>query len=186
MRFILIRHGKTAGNLSGRYIGARTDEALCAEGLEELCCRRYPAVDGVFSSPMKRCRQTAETIYPDMKAVSVEGFRECDFGLFENLSYRELNGRADYQAWIDSNGEAPFPDGESRAEFTERCVRAFEEIVRGLPDGDYAMIVHGGTIMAIMERFAQPAGGYYDFQVRNAEGYVLEEDGRYFCLETQG
>ena len=39
---ILVRHGKTAGNLEGRYIGSRTDEPLCEEGihaLEERCVR---------------------------------------------------------------------------------------------------------------------------------------------------
>ena len=33
--------------------------------------------------------------------------------------------------------------------------------------------------MAIMERFAWPAGGYYDFQARNGGGYLLHEDGSY-------
>ena len=35
MRFICIRHGKTAGNLKGAYVG-RTDEALCEQGREAL------------------------------------------------------------------------------------------------------------------------------------------------------
>ena len=35
-------------------------------------------------------------------------------------------------------------------------------------------LVHGGTIMAILEKFAQPRGTYYDFQVRNGQGYVLD------------
>ena len=33
---ILVRHGKTAGNLEGRYIGSRTDEPLCEEGIHAL------------------------------------------------------------------------------------------------------------------------------------------------------
>ncbi|MDR4022422.1 MAG: phosphoglycerate mutase family protein, partial [Eubacteriales bacterium] len=35
MKIILIRHGKTAGNIKGRYIG-KTDEPLCEEGINEI------------------------------------------------------------------------------------------------------------------------------------------------------
>ena len=32
-----------------------------------------------------------------------------------------------------------------------------------------ALIVHGGTIMALLDAFAE--GGYYDYQCANAKGY---------------
>lgn len=179
VKLILIRHGKTQGNLSGRYIGCRTDEDLCREGIEGLTGREYPAADKVFSSPMRRCVQTAGILYPGMPVQVVDALRECDFGDFENKNYAELNGRADYQAWIDSDGEMPFPGGESRKEFSERCISAFRETVDGLEDGSYAFVVHGGTIMAIMEAFAKPQGSYYDFQARNGEGYILNSGGGY-------
>ena len=118
MKCVLIRHGKTAGNLAGRYIGCRTDEPLCPEGIAQLREGRYPAVERVFASPLRRCRETARLLYPAMEMEIVEDFRECDFGAFEGLSYADLNGRADYQAWLDSGGEAPFPGGESKAEFS--------------------------------------------------------------------
>lgn len=129
MKCVLIRHGKTAGNLAGRYIGCRTDEPLCPEGIAQLREGRYPAVERVFASPLRRCRETARLLYPAMEMEIVEDFRECDFGAFEGLSYADLNGRADYQAWLDSGGEAPFPGGESKAEFSRRCVRAFAACV---------------------------------------------------------
>ena len=179
MRFILIRHGQTQGNIEHRYIGCRTDEPLCAAGIEDLRARAYPAVHRVFVSPMRRCVETAGIIYPGVEQEVVDDFRECDFGDFEGKNYAELNGRADYQAWIDSNGELPFPNGESRKAFAARCAGAFEKLLaRGL-DGDCALVVHGGTIMAIMERFAKPAGGYFDFQVKCGEGYMMGTDGRY-------
>ncbi len=179
MSFILIRHGKTQGNLEGRYIGSRTEESLCAAGCEQLKGRNYPPVKAVFASPMKRCLETAALIYPGVPVTAADGLKECDFGAFENLNYSELNGRSDYQAWIDSGGEMPFPGGESRREFARRCVRAFTEIISGLDEGDYAFIVHGGTIMAVMETMGVPAAGYYDYQVKNGEGYILERDGQY-------
>ena len=62
MEIILIRHGKTKGNLEKRYIGI-TDEPLTDEGAHELRQIKYPDADIIISSPMLRCVQTAEIIY---------------------------------------------------------------------------------------------------------------------------
>jgi len=177
VKWVLIRHGQTQGNLEHRYIGCRTDEALCPAGVEKLRGTVYPPVRRVFVSPMKRCLETAELLYPGVPVEIVADFRECDFGDFENRNYAELNGRADYQAWIDSNGEMPFPNGESRAAFAQRCAKAFDAI--RLQQEDCALVAHGGTLMAIMEKYAKPAGSYFDYQAKNGEGFLLEMDGKY-------
>ena len=182
MKWILIRHGQTQGNLEHRYIGCRTNEPLCPEGIASLQGKSYPPAAKVFVSPMKRCLETAVLLYPDVPTEVVEDFRECDFGDWDNKNYAELNGSADYQAWIDSGGEIPFPGGESRAEFAARCVRAFDELLTRNLQEDCAIIAHGGTIMAIMERYAHPCGAYYDFQVSNGCGFVLNIDGSYHTL----
>ena len=179
MSWVLIRHGQTQGNLLHRYIGSRTDEPLCPQGIAALREKTVPPVSRVFVSPLLRCVETASLLYPDITPEIIPDFRECDFGDFENQSYADLNGRADYQAWIDSGGEMPFPGGESRAGFAARCVKAFEALYASQPAQDCALIVHGGTIMAIMEAFARPAGSYFDFQVKNAQGFILHPDGSY-------
>lgn len=71
MKIYLIRHGKTKGNLEERYIG-RTDEPLCEAGRENLKKYQYPQVEMVFTSPMKRCMQTAET---DLSGAAVSMHR---------------------------------------------------------------------------------------------------------------
>ena len=180
MKYILIRHGKTQGNLERRYIGCRTDEDLCAEGIAELKEQHYPDADMIFASPMRRCIQTAGIIYPGKPIHIFDDLRECDFGNFEGHNYDELRDNPTYQAWLDSGGELPFPGGESRMEFSERCVKAFESSAAHLSEGNYAFIVHGGTIMAVMEYFTN--GSYYDYQVRNGKGFILNADGSYEVL----
>lgn len=178
MTIALIRHGQTPGNAQGRYIGSRMDEGLSEAGRAALTGRSAPKARRVFVSPMRRALETARLLYPLLEPEIVADFRECDFGEFEGKNYAELNGRSDYQAWIDSGGQLRFPGGESREEFVERCVRAWDALRPTLKE-DCALIAHGGTIMAIMAHCARPQGDYYDFQVKNGEGFLLNEDGTY-------
>lgn len=177
MELIWIRHGKTAGNLEKRYIGT-TDEPLCEEGRLALSAKAYPAADVVIASPKKRCIESAALLYPGKTPVIYEELQECDFGLFEGKNYLELSIIPEYQRWIDSGGTLPFPGGESLEAFKSRCIRGFEAAVRTCSAARrIAFVVHGGTIMAVLERYAWPKRAYYDFQVENGCGYVTAFDG---------
>ena len=93
MKWVLIRHGQTQGNLEHRYIGCRTDEPLCAQGVAELRAKKYPPVTHVFVSPMRRCMETAQLLYPDAQIAVIEDFRECDFGELRRIERtRRLSG----------------------------------------------------------------------------------------------
>lgn len=181
MTLYLLRHGKTAGNLKKRYIGV-TDEPLCEEGIRELAelreSRSIKTVSRLFVSPLLRCRETAELLFPGVGMEVIPGFRECDFGEFENRNYLELADHPGYQRWIDSGGTLCFPGGEDPARFKERCILAFHQVEEHLKREHCetaALVVHGGTIMSIMEQAALPGGSYYSFQVQNGHGYVLTE-----------
>ncbi len=176
MDIFLIRHGCTAGNLERRYVGA-TDEPLTEEASFWFGNHRdaYPHVQLVCSSPLTRCRQTARLLYPEAEIHLLNGLRECNFGEFEYKNYEELQGDARYQSWIDSGGLTAFPGGESRTQFADRCCRAFREgcdYAEKCAAGQVAFVVHGGTIMAILDRFSFPHRDYYEWQVKNAEGFA--------------
>lgn len=175
IRVCLIRHGSTAGNLEHRYVST-TDESLTEAAAETL--RRqssaYPEADLVFTSPLKRCIETAAILFPGIPSESVEGLAECRFGAFEYKNYQELQGDDRYQAWLDSAGTLPFPGGESRDAFIERCCGAFLSccrlaVRRGCRSA--AFVVHGGTIMAVLDRLSDPNRSYFDWQVKNGEGF---------------
>lgn len=169
----LIRHGKTYGNTLGRYIGT-TDESLCPEGLEALKAVRYPQVEAVYASPMKRCRETAGILWPNAQVQCFGKLRECNFGEFENKNYLELKDNSHYQAWVDSKGALPFPGGESREAFQDRCRTGFFEVLSDIRKKGYkkaALVVHGGTIMSILEAYAVPKRDFYHWQAKNGMGY---------------
>ena len=178
MRVYLIRHGTTAGNLEKRYVGS-TDEPLTADAVAwvKKNRRRYPIPQLAVTSPMKRCVTTSALLFPGVPTETVEELRECSFGEFEYKNYQELTGNEAYQRWIDSRGELPFPGGESRQEFADRSCGAFlKSVTEQLKAGttSVAYVVHGGTIMAVMERFCSDKRLYFDWQVKNVQGFALE------------
>jgi len=121
----LIRHGMTEYNQARRYLG-RTDLPVSEQGMEELRARKqehpdmYPTVGKLFASPMLRCRQTADILYPEQTPVLIGEWKEMDFGIFEGRSADEMEDDAEYRKWVDSNCEGPIPEGESRTEFNTR------------------------------------------------------------------
>lgn len=178
MRVYLIRHGTTAGNLEKRYVGS-TDEPLTSDAVLWLKKnrRRYPIPQRTVTSPMKRCVATSAHLFPGVPTETEEGLRECSFGEFEYKNYQELTGNEDYQRWIDSGGTLPFPGGESRQEFADRSCAAFLKSVaeqQKAGRSSVAYVVHGGTIMAVLERFCTDERSYFDWQVKNAQGFELE------------
>ena len=191
MKLLLIRHGATPGNLEKRYVG-RTDESLTQESLETLGkeAKKIRKLAGkpaaIITSPMKRCLETAETLfpehdYPQVPRVRVEDLSECDFGKFEYKNYLELSGDMEYQHFIDTMGAEGFPGGESTETFKARTVKAFREILARFFRETLVFVVHGGTIMAVMEALAKEWKSYYDWQVGNGEGIFGEietPDGR--------
>jgi alpha-ribazole phosphatase len=184
-KITLIRHGKTPGNIEKRYIGI-TDEELSKDGRLELHRRQYPEADLVFVSPLLRCKQTAEIIYPGSKLVVIDELRETDFGLFEGKNYLELSGVKEYQHWIESGGNAPFPQGESKEDAVIRAIKGFEILLEQSKDAaNISAIVHGGTIMAILSNLFK--GDYYSYHVENGEGYTfdLSSNGLYSGLHSR-
>ena len=93
MELILIRHLKTPGNEKRQYIGS-TDEELSEQEVlnfkQKYKIDSYPQVEQVIVSPMKRCIQTAELIYPKNQITQEVFLKECDFGIFEGKTYEEL------------------------------------------------------------------------------------------------
>lgn len=179
---VMIRHGATDSNKEHRYLGW-TDEPLSEHGKKELIKYReggsYPAVQYLFTSPMKRCQETANILYPEIQPAIIPEWAEMDFGAFEGKNYMDLKDDERYQAWIDSNGTLPFPEGESREAFIVRCEQGFDSMLKELilmeqknktEVNTIGLVVHGGTIMALLSKFC--GGDYFDYQVLNGRGYI--------------
>lgn len=176
MQIWLLRHGKTQYNAEKRYQGV-SDIPLSKDGRNELV-RAEIQLKTVYITPLVRTRQTAEILFPDAELVVSDGLREMDFGDFEGRSYIEMEDDAAYRAWVDGGCRGQCPNGESMSELSERTCRAFEMLMlEAIEKGsDLAIVAHGGTQMAIMERYAEPKKSFYEWMSPNAGGFVLEAD----------
>ena len=170
----LIRHGMTAGNREKRYIGS-TDEPLSPEGvaqIKQLKAAGLPAFHQIFTSPYRRCRETAALLFPGADATAVPDLRECGFGLFEGKTAGELEYSPQYAAWLASGCMASIPGGESVEGFKARCRAAFGQALQEVPEGGRAaFVIHGGCIMAVLEAWALPKRDFYAYHLENG-GFV--------------
>ncbi|HPD87859.1 MAG TPA: histidine phosphatase family protein [Oscillospiraceae bacterium] len=179
MRIYLSRHSATTGNLKKQYIGS-TDEPLAPEGilLAQRAAVNMPKVGICYVSPMLRCRETAEILFPDAEKRLVPDMKETDFGDFERKTYEEIKDDPAYQKWLDERG-AP-PNGESWQHFYDRCTAAFLRIfgeAKGEGLEEIAFAVHGGVIMAVMSAFARPQKEFYEYLLPNCGCYAVDTDG---------
>ena len=173
----LIRHGQTDGNANGQYIGV-TDLPLNEAGKNELrdlvSEGIYPEVDMLYSSPLKRCTQTAEIIYDGLPIKTVDNLKEFNFGIFEGKTAAELEKDPLYFDFIGGK-LTEIPKGENLSEFSKRIVLGFNEVVRDLSQSGYtdaAVIMHGGVIMNLLSLCAFPRKSQLEWNLGNGCGYT--------------
>lgn len=174
-----IRHGAINPTLRGRYIGV-TDVPLSDKGKIEIrkldATMAYPYAKVVFTSPLKRCTQTARIIYPDIEPLVIDHLSECHFGEWENKSAAELAGDETFKKWLAGDPSVKPPRGESNADFTRRICLVFESIVDGLiktGTTDAAIITHGGVMTTLLSVYGIPQAKPFDWVCDNGYGYSL-------------
>ncbi|HJB25548.1 MAG TPA: histidine phosphatase family protein [Firmicutes bacterium] len=152
-----VRHAQSAGNLKKIFQG-RLDIGLSEMGMEQLepLSKRFEhvAVSAVYSSPLKRARQTAEAICHVCHAPLIIDQRliEIDGGAFQGKRYEELAVLFPerYQAWVHHAGAFEAPDGESMRQVYDRMRSALCEIVRKHVGGTIVLVSHGCAICNLM------------------------------------
>lgn len=180
-RLYLVRHGVTAGNLNGIYVGSGTEEPLCEEGKTRLRTLReeftYPQVKTVFASPMLRAIESAEVLFPaaDNKIV-LQDLRENHFGEFEGRAVKEMVADPNFRKWMDPTAHYTPQGGESAHDFHARCrdviMKIFEYMMKTGMD-EAACVTHGGVIMSILAQRGMPKRAPEQWMADPGCGYEL-------------
>ena len=175
MQILLIRHGKTIQGERNQYQGA-LDTSLSENGRAALK-KADQIPERVYVSPLKRAKETAEILFPEAEQQVVEELAEMNFGEFEGRSWKEMESDEAYRAWVDGLCEGQCPGGEDRAGFSQRVCRAFRELTdQALQDGleQIAVVAHGGTQMAVLEKWAGSDRQYWEWQTACGCGWILD------------
>ena len=107
---------------------------------------RLPGGAFAVCSPARRTRETAERL--GLVAVEQAAFREQDFGVWTGRRHNELErelGPAYREFWKSAASNRP-PGGES---FVDQIARASTGLAL-LPAGEAILVVHSGTIRAVL------------------------------------
>jgi len=190
-RIILVRHGRTAWNVTERFRG-REDLPLDDTGLEqaeraaERIARQWkPAA--VYSSPLDRARATAEAIARrcGLAAQVHRDLIDIDYGRWQGLTPEQALRRHPRRArgWYRGARWARPPRGESLRQVRRRCLRAIREIAARHPEETVVVVGHTVVNRAILlEILSLDNRRFWDLRQEPCAINVLETDCRSFVL----
>lgn len=152
-RLIAIRHGETPWNAVGRLQGHQDiplNELGMAQARRVAHALREEGIEQLYSSDLLRARQTAEAVSSVLGLpVHIEsGLRERGFGVFEGLSFAELERDHPEHALRWKRREPGYrPEGgESLQDLQERVLAALTGIAQAHPGQHVAVVAHGGVL----------------------------------------
>lgn len=171
MKLYLVRHGETSANAQGLYCGI-SDLSLTETGVYQAFSLAKLLADCHFdqliTSGLVRTQQTAKTIIGQrqIEQHSIAAFNEINFGDWELRHHSEIakNDADNYRRWCHDWQNVAAPNGESFNQFKQRVQLAFGELLQRHQGQDLLLVLHQGTLRAIMLSLLQmPAIGFWQF-----------------------
>src|SRR5690349_3254260 len=120
-RIILLRHGEVEGITPPRFRGRRDLDLSDLGRRQAQAAARYIARDWrptlIYSSPLRRCLQTAEPLAQALRlgVATLDDLTDLDFGNWQWLTHEEARARdaALFERWLSQPQQVRFPGGES-------------------------------------------------------------------------
>jgi alpha-ribazole phosphatase len=178
---LLVRHAET--DMAGRFCG-HSDPALNERGHEQLTgvvdrLSEY-AIRRIYTSDLRRARQTAEAIALHF-GIGFEvrpGLREIHFGLWEGLSWSEIEACDPVLAksWAERYPNSTAPGGESLQQFERRVCAESTFLSAAATECPIAVVAHAGFMRVLLTKF---------YEVPEGEAWKLtKEYGSVVALDT--
>jgi broad specificity phosphatase PhoE len=145
MSLFICRHGRTEANASGLLLG-RADPELDPVGRAQAAAIAdfVPKPIRVVSSPLARCRQTAEAF--GLPVTTDDRLVELDYGEFDLRPLKEVPAET-WAAWRSDSDFRP-PGGETLNELAGRVNAALSDLVAEAKEGDVVVVSHVSPIKA--------------------------------------
>jgi phosphoserine phosphatase len=157
-KIILVRHGHVEGISPERFRG-RVDLTLTAEG------RRQAAVTAdrihatwrpaaAFTSPLSRCRATAEAIATPLglSPRPLDGLIDIDYGQWQGLTPDDVRARwpGTFETWHRAPDWAALPGGETLQDVLVRVLSALRDVVDRHPSDTVVLVGHDSVNRVIL------------------------------------
>lgn len=155
---LLIRHGETDWNRSGRVMGdqpiplnrnGERQAQACAEALA------HTPLAGIFSSPVLRAMQTAEILRRphELPLQHLPGLSEIGVGDWINRYWRDFADDPAKRDWYTHPEQARPSGGETLREVQSRAVAAVERTIDNELEAAYVFVSHADVIRAILSHY---------------------------------
>jgi phosphoserine phosphatase len=147
---ILVRHGRTSGNVERRFVG-RLDLPLDTHGCKEADLwaqrMRHETIGALYSSTLRRAQQTAEHLGPPKLLSSLQ---ELDQGVLEGRRFEDLDpALLEFMAaWKKDPTDLCVPGGESLGACRDRVIEGLTETLRAHEPGPPIVVVTHQMVMA--------------------------------------
>ena len=163
-RVLAIRHGETAWNVDSRIQG-QLDVPLNEIGRWQAhrlaLAVSDEGIDAVYASDLLRAMQTAQAVAAGTgrEIVTDAGLRERGFGVFEGLTYAEIQQRYPEMSerWRRRDPTFGAPGGETLRDFFDRSVATVTRLALAHPGQTIAVVSHGGVMDALYRAAARVA-----------------------------
>ena len=174
---LLLRHGETAHTVRKLFSGSGgADPPLVENGRAQAAAAAAALTDrgitAVVSSPMRRTRETAETVAGalGLPVREIDELRECAFGEWEGHTFAEVRERwpDELDAWLSSPSVAP-PGGESFDAVGRRVRRARDKVLARYPEGTVLLVSHVTPIKTLVRlSLVAPTSSLYRMELSAA------------------
>lgn len=154
---ILLRHGETEWNLTGRWQGQDANTPLTERGREQarVVARRLSAypIEAIYSSDLSRAFETAQIVggMLGLDPAPEPGLRESNIGAWTGLTWDDITERFPEQVAAMFAGEdVRRGGGETYGELHDRLQAAVDSIITRHPGQTVLVVTHGAALRSLV------------------------------------
>lgn len=181
MEIYLIRH--TTPSVEKGTCYGQADLDVTESFTEEAACilPHLPShIEHVISSPLKRCSQLAQFLFPQHTIQYDDRIKEIHCGHWELQSWDSID-RRHLDPWMADFINVQIPGGESYVQLYQRVVHFFEEAINRY--SSLAIVAHGGVLRSLLAYIngVQLKESFDQFAIRYGCVVKLHLDNNRFC-----